>query len=130
MFKESEKSTFSYWFAHWCSFQLTALNLHSWKFKYLFHDAEKPWLKLFLPYEKVRNFHRNYSKHHLEYRNPFKIDWEALVIDWECSRFTKEDAPLTALETYKYRLNKENEFISDLMKKNIPKVLEKFNLKK
>ena len=101
MFTEREKSTFKYWFAHWCAYQMTALNLKCWKFKYLFHDIEKPWFKLFLKdYKKVRNWHRLHNKHHLSYKNINKIDWEAVVLDWECSRFTKEDSPKTAREKY------------------------------
>ena len=48
MFDKSQRSKFKYWFAHWCAFNMTALNLGVWKFKYLFHDIEKPWLMLFL----------------------------------------------------------------------------------
>ena len=96
-FTKAERSSFGYWFAHWCAFQLTALNLRIWKFKYLFHDCEKPWLRLIWPYKKVQSFHRFHNKHHLEYglEHGFdKIDWEALMIDWECSEYTKEQCPL------------------------------------
>ena len=97
MFTKEERSTFKYWFAHWCAFQMTALNLKAWKFKYLFHDIEKPWLKLIFngDYKKVQKYHRKHSKHHPEYLdvNPNKVDWEAMMIDWECSRFTKEAQP-------------------------------------
>ena len=85
MFSKNDKSSFPYWFAHWCSFQLCALNLGIWKFKYLFHDFEKPWLKLFLPYKKVQKWHREHNKHHLEYGLKYgfnKVDWYALMIDW------------------------------------------------
>lgn len=124
MFTKSERSTFSYWFAHWCSFQMTALNCKKWKFKYLFHDWEKPWLRLFLPYSKVQKLHRAYHKHHPEwlerqlYRGiPVKdekwfiekllniFDYEAAIIDWECSRFTKESAQLNAHDEYKRLLS-------------------------
>ena len=46
MFEEKDKSSFKYWFAHWCAYQMTALNCGAWKFKYLFHDIEKPFLEL------------------------------------------------------------------------------------
>ena len=101
MFDETEKSTFPYWFAHWCSFQLTALNLKIWKFKYLFHDFEKPWLRLFWKYKKVQKWHRTHNKHHLEYglRHGFdKIDWIALMIDWQCSSMSKKQCPLNCRE--------------------------------
>lgn len=126
MFTKSERSTFSYWFAHWCSFQMTALNCKKWKFKYLFHDWEKPWLRLFLPYSKVQKLHRVYHKHHPEWlENKLeeminkhqgigsydvfkflnKFDYEAAIIDWECSRFTKESAQLNAHDEYKRLLS-------------------------
>lgn len=98
-FTKEERSRFNYWFAHWCAFNLTALLVHAWKFKYLFHDFEKPWLRLFLKYKTVQHLHRTYNKHHLEYgrRNGYhKMDWEAAVIDWECSRLTKLAQPLNA----------------------------------
>lgn len=100
MFKNNSRSTFKYWFAHWCAFQMTALNLSAWKFKYLFHDIEKPWLKLFMSYHKLQKIHRKYNAHHVEHFEIYgKADWEAMVIDWECSRFTKADAQLNARET-------------------------------
>ena len=108
MFDENDKSTFSYWFAHWCAFQLTALNLKLWKFRFLFHDCEKPWLKLFWPYKKVQKWHREHNRHHLEYglKHGFnKVDWEALMIDWECSRFSKKQCPLNCREEMENKLS-------------------------
>ena len=98
MFSKEERSTFPYWFAHWCAFNMTALNLRAWKFKYLFHDIEKPWLRLFWDYEKVQRWHREHNSHHLEYMGV--IDIEAMLIDWECSKFTKESSPLTARQEW------------------------------
>lgn len=46
-FDKESRSTFKYWFAHWCAFQMVALDLHVWRPKYLLHDIEKPWLRLF-----------------------------------------------------------------------------------
>lgn len=107
MFSKDERSSFKYWFAHWCAFNMTALNLKAWKFKYLFHDWYKPWLRLFMPYEKVQRFHRTHSKHHLEWlelnpinKRALKFDWASMLIDWECSRFTKEASPLDAYGEY------------------------------
>lgn len=113
MFNKDERSSFKYWFAHWCAFNMTALNLKCWKFKYLFHDFEKPWLKLIWDYQRVQKYHRSHSRHHLSYRNPDKRDWIAMAIDWECSRFTKSSSPRNAREEtmrkieedkYKYEL--------------------------
>ena len=87
MFTKEERSGFKYWFAHWCAFQMTALNLKCWKPKYLLHDIEKPWLKLLWgDYKRVQRWHREHNSHHLEYffTHKGKADWQAMVIDWEC----------------------------------------------
>ena len=110
MFDENDKSSFPYWFAHWCSFQLCALNLGLWKFKYIFHDFEKPWLKLFWSYKKVQKWHREHNKHHLEYGLKHgwnKVDWYALMIDWECSHMSKKQCPLNAREEMENKLSEE-----------------------
>lgn len=99
LFTKKDRSSFPYWFAHWCAFNMTALNLGVWKFRYLFHDFEKPWLKLFLPYEKVQKIHRSISPHHGEFFLKHGwLYWEDLVIDWECSRFTKQQSPWPAVD--------------------------------
>lgn len=101
-FTKEERSSFGYWFAHWCAFQMTALNLHIWKPKYLLHDIEKPWLKLILrDYKKVQRRHRYNSNHHLEYlynHSLWDFDIYAYIIDNECSRFTKQASPVGARE--------------------------------
>lgn len=137
MFSKEERSTFPYWFAHWCAFNMTALNLRVWKFKYLFHDIEKPWLRLFWDYEKVQRWHRYHNNHHLEYMYRGTIDIEAMLIDWECSRFTKEASTLTARQEweklvdewksmdwhyYRYMLEQHPELTT------VDKVLEKLGL--
>lgn len=115
LYLENEKSTFRYWFAHWRAYNKTARKLHAWRFKYLFHDIEKPFLKLFYPYIVVRGFHRRNNNHHPEwleqkvyelfveskYNRSAKdlldsFDYKGMVIDWECSRYTKKDSPLNA----------------------------------
>lgn len=104
MFTKEERSSFPYWFAHWCAFQMTALNLRCWKPKFLLHDWYKPWLRLFLPYSTVQKIHQQNSKHHLEWfdkhgytlKNIYRFDWDSLIIDWECSRFTKEASQINA----------------------------------
>ena len=108
-FTKEDRSSFSYWFAHWCAFNMTAFNLKCWKPKYLLHDIEKPWLKLFLDYSKVQTWHREHNKHHMLYpiiHGKDTGDWEAMIIDWECSRFSKADAQMNAIETYDYELHK------------------------
>lgn len=135
MFRKEEKATLKYCFAHICAYNMTALNLKCWKWKYLFHDMEKPILKFILrDYDKVRKIHRKYNKHHITYKDKSKIDWLAAVIDWECSRFTKLDAPMNARETYEYFITKIYESgtiskeLKELMEINIPPILEKLGL--
>ena len=101
-FSKNQRSSFSYWFWHWLAFNYTAIKLKAWKPKYLLHDMEKPFLKLIWDYKKVQKYHRYNNNHHLEYKYPEKIDWEALIIDWESSRLTKLDAYYTAYETFMY----------------------------
>lgn len=112
MFTKADRSSFKYWFAHWCGFNLTALNLGIWKPKYLLHDIEKPWLRLLWKgdYSKVQKWHRIHNRHHLEYGLQHgwdAIDWEALMIDWECCGLSKQEAQLDARETLEYEINKE-----------------------
>jgi len=112
MFTKADRSSFKYWFAHWCGFQLTALNLGIWKPKYLLHDIEKPWLKLLWKgdYKRVQTWHRTHNKHHLEYgliHGWDAIDWEALMIDWECCGLSKQEAQLDARETLEYEINRD-----------------------
>ena len=133
LFKDTEKSTFTYWFAHWKSFQLTAMLLGVWKFRFLFHDIEKPFLMaIWKDYPRVRQYHRTHARHHWAYTGNKSYDYLAMVIDWECSRYSKADAQMTAYETYNYELHK---FIKvndmDKMKKlqlHVFPILEKLNL--
>ena len=112
MFTKQDRSSFKYWFAHWCGYQLTALNLKIWKPKYLLHDIEKPWLKLLWrgDYKRVQKWHRTHNNHHLEYGLEHgwdAIDWEALMIDWECCGLSKQEAQLDARETLAYEIERE-----------------------
>lgn len=128
MFTKAERASFSYWFAHWCAYNMTALNLKCWKLKYLFHDIEKPWLMLFWrDYDRVQKYHRLHNNHHLEFKDINKIDWEAMVIDWECSRFTKISSPLAAREVLNHRIANKHPF-SKLLIANIPPILDKLHL--
>lgn len=132
MFTKNERSSFKYWFAHWCAYQMTALNLKCWKFRFLFHDIEKPWLKLLVrDYKKVQQWHRKYNRHHIEYfMKHDDADYLGMVIDWECSRFTKESQPLNARQELDRIL-----IIKDLdirqrnkLRKNIVEVMETIGL--
>lgn len=129
LFKKAERSSFRYWFAHLLAFNMVAVLQGCWKFKYLFHDWEKPWLMLlWRDYSRVQRWHRLHRNHHLEYRKGIeKIDWEAWVIDNECSRFTKEASPLTCAEWLeKYIM--EGKVGIETMKKAM-RALVKLNLK-
>ena len=130
MFTKKDRATFKYTFAHWCAFQMTALNLGVWKFKYLFHDIEKPFLKLlWKDYKKVQSWHRKHNKHHMEYKGVW--DSEAMVIDWECSRFTKSSAQMTARETYDFFIKdkfKDNGHYLTRLYNEIEPILKKLNL--
>jgi len=134
MFTKKDRSSFKYWFAHWCGFQLTALNLGIWKPKYLLHDIEKPWLKLLWKgnYKKVQKWHRTHNRHHLEYGLKYgwdKINWTALMIDWECCGLSKQEAQLDARETLEYEINRDKwkPYAEEISKYLIP-ILNKYNL--
>lgn len=79
-----------------------AWKLNIWKPKWLLHDIEKPWLKLLWgDYKRVQKWHKHHNSHHIFYgrlNGLNKVDWLAAVIDWECSRYTKLNAPKTARE--------------------------------
>ena len=134
MFTKADRSSFKYWFSHWCGFQVIALNLGIWKPKYLLHDIEKPWLKLLWRgnYKKVQKWHREHNHHHLEYGLKHgwnKIDWIALMIDWECCGLSKQEAQLDARETmlYKIRTEKWRPFKKEIVGHLLP-ILNSFRL--
>lgn len=106
-FDKSQRSTFVYWFWHWLAFNYMAVKLKAWKPKYLFHDIEKPWLRLIFlgDYSKVQKWHRTHNSHHLEYRKPEKRDWIDMAIDWECSGLTKVACPRDAMGEANYKYN-------------------------
>ena len=111
-FDKNQRSSFSYWFNHWKAFNYIAWKLGVWQPKYLLHDIEKPWLKLFLrDYKKVQKWHREHNSHHLEYGRIHglnRMDWLGAIIDWECSRLTKLSALKTAREETERLLSKHD----------------------
>ena len=137
LYGPESRSSFGYWFAHWCAFQMVALLCGVWKPKYLLQDIEKPWLKLFVPYEKLKKWHRNHSDHHLEYLirfGPEHFDYMGMLIDWDCGRFTKSNSPLRAPEYYetirekllsKINGDTSNPVYLDFLKV-VPKLLQKY----
>lgn len=115
-FSTDKRSSFAYWYYHWKAFNLLALKLHHWRPHYLLHDIEKPFLKLFLPYNTVQKWHRKLNAHHLQYWLAPHCDWYAMVIDWECGRFTKLNAPLTAREECARKINNNSTYSQLLLK--------------
>lgn len=143
MFTKEERSSFPYWFAHWCAFQMTALNLRCWKPRFLLHDWYKPWLRLFLPYSIVQKIHKQNSKHHLEWfdkhgytlKNIYRFDWDSMIIDWECSRFTKEASQINAYKKWEKVVdgldpnNRNESLLREALVVIVYKKLEKLGLK-
>jgi hypothetical protein len=135
-FTTRQKSSFTYWWWHNLAFNYTAIKCKAWKFKYLFHDIEKPFLMLlWRDYKKVQQFHRSKNKHHIEYPHYAKWDLEAMVIDWECSRLTKLESPLNALNTFRnmVEIKESTLYVNDIvvrtsLLKRIPDILVKLNL--
>ena len=115
-FTKEQRSTFRYWFWHWLAFNDVAREMGVWKIHHLFHDIEKPWLRLFLPYRKVQEIHRHNNPHHLEYKDPANRDWIDMVIDWECSGRTKEACPRNAIEEATHKLDEKTMSYMDYCK--------------
>ena len=131
---KQERFSWSYFLALWCSFQIVAITLGVWKFKHLFHDWYKPWLKMFgVPYENIQKFHRMNSNHHLEYlehKDPSSLDWISLIVDWECSQYTKEACHRNAREEMEHWISNN---INDLytiycLNQYMRPLLDKYNL--
>lgn len=116
-FDKSQRSTFPYWFNHVLAFNLVAMKLGVWKPKWLLHDIEKPWLKLFWgDYKRVQKWHKHHNKHHIFSGRRYglnKINWLAAVIDWECSRYTKYAAPRTARQEIDILLEEKSKYTDD-----------------
>ena len=129
-FDKSQRSTFRYWWNHWKAFQYVALQYGIWEFRYVFHDWYKPWMRLVLPYEKVQKFHRHHARHHLEWavdHNWQNVDWYGMIIDWECSRFTKYKSPYPARGAMEIEINKHREY-EPYLRANMEPILDKLGL--
>ena len=78
----------------------------------LVHDLDKVILYNFLPFEKVKKFHRNTARHHENNIKKKRNDYIDIIIDWECARRTKPDKPLNAYDTmYKFYPHLEKEIL-------------------
>ena len=116
-FDKSERSNIDYWFWHWLAYNWVAWKLGVWKPKYLLHDIEKPWLKLFWgDYKRVQKWHKHHNKHHIFSGRHYglnKVDWLAAIIDWECGRYTKNACPRNAREEFYYLLTQYDKYTDD-----------------
>ena len=81
------------------------------KYKYMFHDWDKLFMYIFLPWlgvKRISRIHQRTNKHHpivtkggrkIFIKSPKRVNWEEAIIDWECARITKPDKPLNARDT-------------------------------
>jgi len=134
-FDEKDKAGFIYTYYHWLAYQLVAKKLGVWKWRYLTHDVEKPFLKILLGLQSMRKWHKHNRKHHLFYGRKHgveNIDYDAAVIDWEASRYTKNAAPYNAREEAGIIIANENNKYTkeeiEVFKEKIYKSLDKLGL--
>ena len=74
------------------------LGYNTWRS--IVHDVDKVILYNIWPHKKVKEFHRNTARHHVESKiKKSKNDYIEMIIDWECARYTKPDKPLNAYDT-------------------------------
>ena len=69
------------------------------KRKYLFHDWDKIFMYIFLPFlgtEKIKEIHRFISRHHIKMGQYSIRACEEALIDWESGYLTKPDKPYNA----------------------------------
>ena len=125
-YSAEEKSSFPYWFEHWKAYQYTAIKLGCWRFRFLLHDWEKPWMRLFMPYSDVARWHKSNRRHHSEYKGgQNKIDYLGLVIDYECSMLTKQQCNWNAYEYIVKKYPEDSPFRS-----RMHRILNKLNINK
>ena len=63
-----------------------------------FHDFDKVILYPLLGKDITSKLHRKFARHHVKCAKT-KSDFEQMVVDWECARYTKPDKPMNAYET-------------------------------
>lgn len=84
MFTLKERTSLKYIFAKWCAFNMVALKLKCWEFKYIFYNCDEFFMKL-LHNNKYHEYHKKHSKHHIEYLNnhsPGKLNYKMLFLTW------------------------------------------------
>ena len=63
-----------------------------------FHDFDKVILYPLFGKDITSKLHRKFARHHVKCAKT-KRDFEQMVVDWECARYTKPDKPMNAYET-------------------------------
>ena len=82
------------------------------------HDLDKVFLYPILGKKLTHNLHKNLSRHHKRARTV--RDFQQMVVDWECARFTKPDKPLDAYDTlYALYPNLEDKILPILKELNL-----------
>ena len=90
-------------FKHYLAFLKTEKKYLGY-YKYKFHDLDKLFMYIFIPWigvSRIKYIHEKRNKHHLTvagYTKLYHINYEEAAIDWECCRFTKPDEPMSARE--------------------------------
>lgn len=121
-----------YTFKHYLAFMKVQKQLLGY-YKYKFHDWDKLFTFIFMPYlgdRRINQMHQLHNAHHPTYtvgvdrikqlKSPSCIEFEEAIIDWECARFTKKDKPLNAYQTLiKYYPEYINEFKPYFIKLNL-----------
>lgn len=68
---------------------------------YLFHDWDKIFMYIFLPYlgtKRIKAIHKRRKHHITEEKSDYECNYEEAIIDWECAKLTKPDKPENAFE--------------------------------
>lgn len=83
------------------------------------HDLDKVFLYPILGKKRTQKIHQRHAHHHLA-RAHTRADFEEMVVDWECARFTKPDKPLNAYDTlYKFYPQLEGQILPILKEHGI-----------
>lgn len=82
------------------------------EYKYKFHDWDKMFMFIFLPFlgdRIINQWHQKHNRHHPTFtvgkdwtkqvKSQSEVEWVEAIIDWECARYTKPDKPLDAYDT-------------------------------
>ena len=89
-----------------------------------------------LQYVDIQFIHRHSTNHHLEWfevNNESGFDWDSMIIDWECSQYTKESCCRNARQEMEHILNDNpnddyNLYIKYLLRKHVAPRLTRLGL--